>query len=699
VKCDGARLALSAMVDGDEDDSGGSAAPPIEALRAHVSGCGDCADFEDTLLGLRTQLRFEAVDAAPDVVDAVVRRVRALPTPPPVPIEKRLRGGTGRERFLWATTALWAGRGAISAAAAVGFLAGVAFVGLGDGGTAPAAADLPERLATAQTAVRSLTADIEVVEYGRPDRDGARQFAGRLVYGGPEDLHLTLTETSRSRERARGAGAPGDGDVQLSVDGDQWLLDSVRGCMPAPGRAACPDGAARVVRAVTGRAPFSEAAPVPLELVAPVESFALAPDPPSLGERDIADRRAIGVRATAAQVARFLEQLSPAGDLRAVHPTDPVEMWLDRDDLVPLALDLYAAEGPERERWAATQGYDDEPGEQVLTFAAAEVQLNADAEADIAASAELAAEAEAARDDQAAVVAGDDGDRSNDDDAADRTVDGALLAAGGDEAASPSAGTPQQHRTDEGFIPGDAPLVPEPAGRPAGYSPARAGVTRVPGGPTVQVRTWTDGRAWLKVEATDEWRADHLFGSLGAAVRTVDLDGAGRGYLSADGRRVAVHTDGLDVVLTGSLPTDDLVDLTAGLGLHGVATPDGWREASATTLSRAAGQVPHLLSVAADGLDGFGLPAVRLVPDDTVTQVFAGPGDRGFVLTQRATPDLAPPADDTLGVEVRGHPGRYSAEQSLLEWSEGGSALSLTSPTLSLPELLDIAATLQPTPT
>jgi hypothetical protein len=653
VRCDDARRTLSAVVDGDE------AAGPEQAdeMRAHVGRCDPCSDFEETLLGLRTQLRVEAVGAAPDVVDAVLQRVRAIPTPPPVPIERWLR--PTRERYLWATTALWAGRGTVGAAAAVGFLAGLAYVGLGGEGTVPAAADLPARLATAQTTVRSLSADIEVVEHGRPDRDGARQFTGRLVYGGPEDLQLTLAETAPSRERAQGGGAPGDGDVQLRVDGDRWLLDSVRGCMPAPGRAACPTGAARVVRAVTGRAPFSEAAPVPLELVAPVESFALAPDPPSLGERDVAGRPAVGFRATAAQLARFLEQLSPAGDLRAVHPTDPVEMWLDRDDLVPLALDVYAAGGPERERWAATQGYADRAGEPVLSFAADQVQVNGDV------------------------------DPATPGDPADLDGGVTLLA----------AGTPEQHRTDEGFVPGDAPLVPVPAGLPAGFTAARSGTTQAPGGPAVEVRSWTDGRAWVKVEATAEWRAEHLFGGLGAAVRTVDLGDAGQGYLSADGGRVAVHTDGLDVVVTGSLPSDELVELAAGLGLHGIATPDGWREASATTLTRAAARMPRLLSTTAGGLDGFGHPAIRVVPDDTVTQVYAGPGDRGFVLTQRATPDLPPPPDDTVGVEVRGHAGRYSAEQSLLEWSEGGSALSLTSPTLSLPELLDIAATLRTTPT
>ncbi|HEY8546784.1 MAG TPA: zf-HC2 domain-containing protein, partial [Acidimicrobiales bacterium] len=609
MRCDDVRAALSVALDGEDD------ALPAEDVRAHVAECADCADFEDTILGLRTQLRVEAVDGAPDVVDAVVRRVRALPTPPPVPIERRLGDGARPRgaRLAWVSTALWAGRGAISTAAAIGFLAGAAYVGLGDDGHAPAAADLPERIVTAQTTVQALAADIQVVEYGRPDREGARRFAGRLVYGGPEDLQLTLTETARSRQGARGGGAPGDGDVRLRVDGDRWELDSVRGCMPAPGRASCPHGAARVLQAVTGRAPFSESAPVPLELVAPVESFALAGDPPSIGEREIAGREAVGVRATAAQVARFLEQLSPAGDLRAVHPTDPVELWLDRDDLVPLALDVFAAAGPVRERWAAAQGYHDEPGERVLAFVVDDVAINGDVDVDEEATT-LAA-------------GGAAGDRAG------RESDAAADADGFTAFTTTGA---EQHHTDEGFSPGDAPLVPVPDGLPAGFTPARSGTTRSSGGPAVQVRSWTDGRAWLKVEATADWEADHLFGGLGAAVRTVDLGAAGQGYLSADGRRVALHTDDLDVLVTGSLPTDELLDVAASLGLRGVAVPDDWREASATTLTLAAGRMPHLLTVAAaEGLDGFGRPAVRTLPDDTVTQVFAGPGDRGFVLTQR----------------------------------------------------------------
>ena len=642
LRCDEARRTVSLAADGEDGNV------DAEATLSHLSGCDACTGFEDMVLGLRTQLRVEPVDAAPDVVDAVLRKIRAIPTPPPVPVERRRADGTQDDRFMWPVAALWAGRGAVSAAAAIGFLAGATFVGFGDGSDTRAAADLPERVAAVQSEVTSLAADIRLTEYGRPDRAGERVFTGELRYGGPEDLQLTLEESARSRDGVQGSGAPGDGDVALSVTGDRWMLDSVRGCTPTPGRAACPDGATRVVRAVTGRAPFSEAAPVPMELVAPVESFSLAGTPPSLGERTIAGRPAIGVGVTAAQVARFVEQLSPADDLRAVYPTDPVEMWLDADDLVPLELVVYAGDGPERERWATMQAYDDEPGDRILAFSTSDVRINDDTPAPSSTATYF------------------------------------------------YAGNPELSQTDEGFETGDAPAVPVPVALPATYRPSRSGTSQTAEGPTVEVRSWTDGRAWVKVEATRDWTGGHLFGGLGAAVRTVDLGmTGGRGYLSADGHKVAVHTDDVDLVVTGSVPTDQLLELAGSLGVRGVATPEGWRESNATTLARAATRMPRLLSARA--LAGFGMPAVRLASgvDDTVTQVYAGPGDRGFVLTQSALPELPPPSDDTLGVEVRGQPGRYSAEQSLLEWSERGASLSLTSPSLSLTELLDIAATLK----
>jgi len=147
----------------------------------------------------------------------------------------------------------------------------------------------------------------------------------------------------------------------------------------------------------------------------------------------------------------------------------------------------------------------------------------------------------------------------------------------------------------------------------------------------------------------------------------------------------------VDVVVSGSLPTEQLLAIADGLGVRGRAAPAGWRESRAATLTGAAA-MSHRSLLAPAALAGFGRPAVSVLPDHTVTQVYGGPGDRRFVVTQTPTAVLPPPTDDTVGVEVRGRPGRYSPAQSQLEWSERGSSFSLASPTLTLTELLDIAA-------
>ncbi|MFP3901828.1 MAG: hypothetical protein ACLFXM_13315, partial [Acidimicrobiia bacterium] len=436
-----------------------------------------------------------------------------------------------------------------------------------------------------------------------------------------------------------------EGDVDLVVDGDRWWLAAGRRCSPAPGRVRCPDGPLRSVRAMTGREPFSPAAPVPLDLVTPVDSFTLAAEPPSLGERSIAGRRAVGVVVPAAQLAPFLDGLSPAGDLREVHPTDPVDVWLDAEHLVPLDVVVRAGADAGRRRWAEARGYDDAPGEPVLRVALDEVAINAG------------------------------------------VPPGAFAA--------PAGAGPSQV-VDAGFAAGEAPDAPVPDGLPASWSPYRAGTVDTETGPTVSVRTWSDGRAWLTVRATRDWRAPRLFGDLGAHVREVDLGDAGRGYVSEDGRRIGLHADGIDVVVAGSVPERRLREIAEGLGVVGVAVPEHWREAATATLDEAVTARPGLLVAA--GIDGFGPPAIRLGGDGTVTQVHAGPGDRTVTLVDVASRTLPPPTGDEVGVRVRGVAGRYSAERGELEWLEGGSSHSLRSPALSPEELLAIAARLEPVP-
>jgi len=610
MRCDDALVAVSSRADGELSPADG------DVLETHLAGCDDCRRFVDDVAWVRSSLRVEPVGRAPDVGPAVVALVRAEPP--------RRRG-----RVVVAA----------AVAAVAGLVAGATYVGIGSEGRSPAAADVPARVLAAQDGITAVDGRYTVSE---PQGGGERTFEADLTYRAPESLALRVQETTA------GAAPAERSDGALVVDADRWWHDATRECSAAAGL-RCPAEPLRWSRSVTGREPFSDDAPVPLELVSPVDGFALSARPPGLGRRTIAGHEALGVSVTAAQVAGLLDGLSAAVELRPVHPTDRVELWLDEDHFVPLALLVRAAGDPERAAWASSVAVDDVPGDVVLRVNATDVRIN------------------------------------------DPSDPVAAPAAGADEA------------VDAGFraAPDGDPVVsevPEPQRVPAGFAAYRRGVVSTPGGPGVGVRSWSDGRAWFAVRATARWPGGRLFGDLGTDVRPVDLGAAGTGYTSGDGQQVALHTGGLDVVVRGSLPPGDVRDIAADLGIVGQPVPDDWAEATSARESDATATLPGLLT--AGPIDGFGPPAFRVAgpgDDVSVTEARSGPGDRAFTLTQWRSASLVPPTGgDEVGTEVRGTTGRYSPQRGELEWVESGLAVSLRSDTLSLTDLLDVARRLKP---
>jgi putative zinc finger protein len=524
----------------------------------------------------------------------------------------------------------------VAAAFLCGAVAGATFIGVGRGGPGQVAmADLPARVVAAQRALTSLAADVSLVERGWHPDVPERRFAGRLRYRAPETLALELADRT-----AYPSDAWVRGDVALVVTGARWWTRGPRAC-PVEALPQCVPRTPQV-RLVERREPFADATPVPLDLVTPVRSFTPAGAGAALGRRRVAGRPALGIATTAAQVAPLLAGLAPTGSLRALYPADPVELWLDEQAFVPLGLRVTVASGGERRRWAAANGHRDRPGQVVLDFGLSRVSLNRPPEP------------------------------------------GAFPL--------PPAGARPEDAAFRDHAPGPGP-VPEPAWLPAGFRAYRDGLGGGPRGPDVAVRTWTDGRAWVKVRATRDWPGGRLFGDLGPLVRPVGL-GAGIAYASEDGGRVAVHGAGVDLVVTGSLGPGDLARVAASLPVAGRPVPAGWAEAATSTLPEALAAVPGLLRPR--GLVGFAPPAVR-VDGRAVTLAYAGPGARGFLLVQASGGRLAPPLDAAVGgVRVRGSDGRWSPGRGELEWVEHGRTLALRSATLSLEELLAVAASLEP---
>jgi hypothetical protein len=222
----------------------------------------------------------------------------------------------------------------------------------------------------------------------------------------------------------------------------------------------------------------------------------------------------------------------------------------------------------------------------------------------------------------------------------------------------------------------------------------RSGTVSSAGAASVGVRTWTDGRSWVKLRVTHGWAGGALFGDLGDVVRRVRVGAAGVAYVGEQGDRVALHGRGVDAVVEGSVPVADLLAVAESLGIAGREVPASWAHAGADSLAVARTLVPELL--VAPRLSGFRVPGVR-VENGVVVLDYAGSGARAFRLTDAPGGTLVPPLDpDVRGVVVRGTVGRYQPASGELEWVEAGRTLSLRSTSLSLRELLGIAARLEP---
>jgi Putative zinc-finger len=524
-----------------------------------------------------------------------------------------------------------------AAAVVAGAVAGAAFIGLRPTGAPDvAAANLSGPVLSAQRRVDTLVAQLRVTERGWHPDVPVRTYSGPIDYRAPESIAIDLVDDTHYPSTA---WKPNNVTTVVS-QGTDWR--SGQAACPRESQPSCTPAAPRVLASVD-REPFPDAAPAPLDLIVPVRSLAGGGDQTLLGSRRLAGRSAIGVQVTVAQVEPLLAGLVQTGNWRELYPSDRVELWLDRESFVPLDLKVFPSRSAERERWAAHRGYSDSPRAPVLEIALDDIRLDRPPAADAF------------------------------------------------PAPPPGAATrPLGFRE----LPADQVGIPDPGWLPTEMAPYRSGLVQTPNGPTVAERTWSDGRAWVKVRETHDWTGDRLFGDLGDAVRRIDSGAAGTVYSGDGGRRIAIHGAGVDVAVSGSLGDDDLFRVATSLGIPGEPAPPTWADASLVTGPVAARALPGLLMPEHAG--GFGKPAVR-VDGDAVTMAYTGAGAREFVLVQTRGTALAPPVEiDARGVDVRGRIGRYSPDRGELEWVERGSTFSIRSQSLSLSELLRIAAHLEP---
>jgi hypothetical protein len=599
------RKTLSRYLDG---DLSAAATANIEQV---LASSDEARRYFDQLVSIRDQMRQETAGEIPDLAPSIL----AIIGEPPRESRRPARRVT------------------LAAGFAAGLVAGAVFIGFAFRQPIPvAAADIPDEVIAAQSRVGALTARIDIVERGWHPDVPERRFEGNIQYLAPESLWIEISDITSYPSSAwipNHTTVVVDEDTAWSSGLASCPTESLPDCMPTQPRAMV----------ILDREPFPDASPAPLDLIVPVNGFNRAGEPALLGVTEVDGKRAVGVSITAAQVAALLDGLTTAGNWRDIHPTDRVELWLDEQHLVPLALSVFPAETSDRALWAIRHGYDDRAEVPILEVAWSEVVFGTE---------------------PIAFPSPPQG--------------GAQGSAGFTDASEPE------------------PSAPVPLALPDGMTLHRAGAIDNAAGPEVSIASWSDGRAWVKVRSTSSWEGSHLFGDVGALVREVQL-GSGVAYLSEGGDRIGIHGEDIDLVVLGSLPTEALLEIAGSIGVDGRPVPSTWVEAAASTLDDARAEVAGLLVPME--LEGFGPPAIRAARG-VATMSYAGPGDRAFLLTQAADTELSPPLEANVrGVTVRGVDGRYSPDRGLLEWVEGELGVALASTTLSVDELVSIAESLE----
>lgn len=460
-----------------------------EAL-AHVEACHACRAFADNLKTLDRSLARNEFHLAPDVVADVIDALAP------------------RRRQWWS----------VAAAALVGLLAGAVIGGVGTRLETSQARDLDELFHTAGTSLQGLTANLLVVERGLHQEVPERVYVGAIDYGAPEQLAIELVDTTDYPDNGWVAN-----DVQLTVSNGEMRILAGSPC-PMAGMPDClTDPSVRAFRDVP---PFDNGVLLPLEIVGPGRSLTWPGGLEVLGHQTHQGRSAIQVRSTVAAVD-LVAALVDHGAWRDFHPTDPVVMWLDEVTLVPLRLEVFPADSPERELWQLRRGYDDDLGGHQpilivelsdLVTEPPEIELDTQVEA-----------------------------------------------------------------VSNGFV--DMAVELPRVTVPSGFVPHRSGHRPLGEGGLVEVTTWSDGRSWLMIETTDDWDEPRLFGMSLPFVRPTELGDGSVGYMAPSGNKLAIHGEDVEMVVAGSVPPEILVEVAASLEIRGVEVPETWLEASTVDVS------------------------------------------------------------------------------------------------------------------
>ncbi|MGZ4155504.1 MAG: zf-HC2 domain-containing protein [Actinomycetota bacterium] len=331
---DDARRAVSERMDGDRLSSRTSA-----ALDRHLVSCAPCRAFESGAWRLREAARFGVAERVPDLVEPIMRAVRA-----DAASGRSVRARLRRRRF--------GTLGAVAASLVVGLVAGSLTVGgpwhAEEQTTLASAADVSASVAAAASRVRAYQATFTVTERDPAGPAKRRTLSMNVAFRAPEQFRLDVADHT-----------PGAG-TRFAANDLELIVNGASSYQVAP--SACPIGVCPASeQVVRNRLPFSSATPAPTDLVVPVATLVGAREMQVVRTGRVLGRRAIEVRLPFEGARRLFPFLDLGGRWRPFFPGDRVELWLDARSWFPLRYTVYPAVGPNRDEWQLRFGIKDEP--------------------------------------------------------------------------------------------------------------------------------------------------------------------------------------------------------------------------------------------------------------------------------------------------------------------------------------------------
>jgi hypothetical protein len=433
----------------------------------------------------------------------------------------------------------------------------------------------------------------------------------------------------------------------------RWWIREPLSC-PVPEVTSCIRANATTQRLVVHREPFDGSTGLPTDIVIPLETIASARSFDVEGTGRVAGRPVYRIGLDYRQAVPLVGALESGGSWREFHPSDRVNVWVDRATRWPLRFVVRAADSPDRQAWATARSLSDRPGQVLLRVEAtsfARPQFLSRSLFEVPRS----------------TVVVDGGFR-------DRPVD---------------------HM---------APLAPSSL---AGLEPYRAGRSRGD-----VVLSYADGMTWLKVRYERERPRRAVADPTWA--EEVALGSAGVGYYRPAGeslrRQIDLYSSAVHVQLESNLARKDLIEVASSMPVTGRRLPARLAGAGGLVVQRldtraAITARPGVLLPAylPEGYEpsapSGGLMYRSRAGGDTVIVYYRQPEAEfdgvGIRITTSRANYLPPSSEHFEAVRVDGVAGRYSTERHELEWINNRTYRAVAAPSFDLATVLRIAESLR----